>query len=378
MEISTGIAPPMPLRGGQWRPTFSSRVDRGTLPLRMHIGQREIGPGRPAFIVGEIAQAHDGSLGIAHAFIDALADAGVDAVKFQTHLAAAESTRAEPWRVHFSRQDASRYDYWRRMEFTREQWRGLKDHVEERGLILLSSPFSIEAVDLLTDLGIVAWKVASGEITNEPLLRRMAATGLPMIFSSGMSNWADLDRAVAIAQRANVPFAVLQCTTAYPCPPERIGLEQLSLLSARYRCPVGLSDHSGTIFAGLAAATLGASILELHVTFHRKMFGPDVPASLTPEEFRTLVDGVRFIERALSSPVDRDAAARELEPVSRVFGRSIVAARPLAAGTLLGEADLALKKPGTGLPPRALPEVIGRRVLRDLAPDEPVQLADLA
>src|SRR5215831_283700 len=156
-------------------------------------------------IVAEVAQAHDGSLGTAHAFIDACARAGADAIKFQTHIAAAESTPGEPWRVKFSRQDASRYDYWKRMEFTEEQWHGLKKHAADSGLKFLSSPFSVEAVDLVKS-------------------RRL-------------------------------PLTVLQCTSAYPCPPEKIGLNLIPFFRKRYDCEVGLSDHSGTIFAGLAAAT---------------------------------------------------------------------------------------------------------------------------
>src|SRR5437870_2808368 len=156
--------------------------------------------GRPearCLIVGEVAQAHDGSLGMAHALIDAIATAGADAVKFQTHIAGAESTIAEPWSVRFSVQEESRYAYWRRMEFTEDQWRGLQRHAAERGLLFLSSPFSVEAIDLLTRVGVAAWKVASGEVANLLMLDRMAATGLPVILSSGMSCLDEIDAAVA-------------------------------------------------------------------------------------------------------------------------------------------------------------------------------------
>src|SRR5262245_41603862 len=143
-------------------------------------------------IVGEIAQAHDGSLGLAHAYIDAIANAGADGVKFQTHIAKAESTPGEPWRVKFSVQDESRYDYWKRMEFTESQWHGLKRHADERGLAFFSSPFSSEAVSLLTRVGVAGWKIASGEITNTPMFDRIAETGLPVILSTGMSALADI------------------------------------------------------------------------------------------------------------------------------------------------------------------------------------------
>src|SRR5882724_7822406 len=168
------------------------KPEPSTLEFRDHSS----GFGTPCLIVAEVAQGHDGSLGLAHAFIDAVANAGADAVKFQTHLAAAESTPGEPWRVKFSPQDKSRYDYWKRMEFTEEQWHGLKQHAHERSLQFLSSPFSLEAVDLLARVGVDAWKVASGEIANGSMLERMAATRLPVLLSTGMSPLTEIDEAV--------------------------------------------------------------------------------------------------------------------------------------------------------------------------------------
>jgi N,N'-diacetyllegionaminate synthase len=341
------------------------------------IGNMTIAGNECVRIIAEIAQAHDGSLGAAHAMIDAAVDAGADAVKFQTHIAAAESTLREPWRVKFSRQDATRYEYWRRMEFSENQWQELKAHCDERGVIFLSSPFSPEAVDLLGRVGVPAWKVASGEIGNLPLLRRMAATGLPMILSSGMSAWEELDRAVAICRKASVPFAVMQCTTAYPCPPERVGLNVLAEMRERYSCPVGLSDHSGMIYPGLAAAALGSSMIEVHVAFHKKAFGPDTLASLTFEQLAELVQGTRFIAASLANPVDKNAEASKSELLRKTFGKSIVARKDLAAGAVLTDDDLALKKPGTGLPPSAWPQVLGKRLNRALSKDEELALTDL-
>ena len=233
-------------------------------PAQLQIEGRSVGPGAPCLVVAEVAQAHDGSLGTAHAYIDAVARSGADAVKFQTHIAAAESTATEPFRVRFSPQDATRYDYWRRLEFTAQQWRGLADHARQQGLIFLSTPFSFAAVDLLAELEMPAWKVGSGEVTNLPLLDRLAATGRPVLLSSGMASWRDLDEAVGVLRAQGAGLAVLQCTSAYPCPPERVGLNLLEELRTRYGCPVGFSDHSGTIYAGLAAAALGANLLEVH------------------------------------------------------------------------------------------------------------------
>ncbi|MCK6568788.1 MAG: N-acetylneuraminate synthase [Chloroflexi bacterium] len=329
-------------------------------------------------IIGEVAQSHDGSLGTAHAFIDAIAKAGADAIKFQTHIASAESTPAEPWRVKFSYQDATRYEYWKRMEFTPEGWQGLADHAAEKGLFFLSSPFSIEAVELLERIGMPAWKVASGEVNNKPMLERMLETGKPILLSTGMSNMDEIDDAVAYIRRKNVEHAVMQCTTAYPCPPEKIGLNLIPQLRERYGCAVGLSDHSGTIYAGLAAVTLGIEILEVHVALSREMFGPDVPASVTTGELSQLVEGIRFIERMRNNPVDKDAFAAEAQPLRNLFTKSVVAAADLSKGTTLEEKHLRVKKPGTGLPGERMKDILGKKLMRDIKMDEQILEGDFS
>jgi N-acetylneuraminate synthase len=341
-----------------------------------HPALRQLGEGR-CLIIGEVALGHDGSLGLAHAFVDAIAGAGADAVKFQTHIAAAESTPAEPFRVSFSRQDATRYDYWKRMEFTEDQWRGLADHCRDRGVLFLSSPFSTEAVDLLERVGQPLWKIASGETSNAALLDRVLGTGAPVLLSTGMSPVAEIDAAVERVRARGVPVGVFQCTTAYPCPPEKLGLNLLAFYRDRYRCWVGLSDHSATIYAGLAAAALGLDMLEVHVALSREMFGPDVVASVTSGELRQLVEGVRFIERARAHPVDKDAASRDAAPLRRIFTRSVVARRALPAGTVLAREHLALKKPGTGLPPSRLDDLVGRRLARAVREDQLLAAEDI-
>ena len=333
--------------------------------------------GGDCFVIAEVGLTHDGSFGLARAFVEAIAKTGADAVKFQTHIAAAESTAAEPFRVKFSRQDATRYDYWKRMEFTPEQWRELADYVREQGLVFMSSPFSIEAVELLNAVGMEVWKIGSGEINNDPMLDRIAALGGPVVLSSGMSDWRELDRVVGRLQARSVPLAVLQCTTAYPCPPEKIGLNMLGAFRDRYGCLVGLSDHSGTIYPGLAAATLDADIVEVHVTLSREMFGPDVVASITSAELKQMVDGIRFVDRMKAHPVDKDAAANGMEPLRAIFNKSVVARSALDAGTVLAAEHLAVKKPGTGIPAARLNDLIGRRLKRSLPADAQIHEQDL-
>jgi N-acetylneuraminate synthase len=333
-------------------------------------------PGR-CLVIGEVALTHDGSLGLAHAFVDAIANAGADAVKFQTHIAAAESTPSEPFRVKFSRQDKTRYDYWKRMEFTEEGWRGLAEHARERRIIFLSSPFSIQAIELLDRIGMPLWKIASGETSNAMLLDRILDTGKPVLLSTGMSPIEEIDAAVARVRTRKAEVGVFQCTTAYPCPAEKVGLNLIPFYRERYGCWVGLSDHSATIYPGLAGAALGMDMLEVHVTLSREMFGPDVIASVTTQELRQLVDGIRFIERMRAHPLDKNASAQETAPLRQLFTRSLVASANLPAGTVIAREHVAIKKPGTGLQPERLEEVIGRRLARPVTVDQVLAAEDI-
>ncbi|MBW2541088.1 MAG: N-acetylneuraminate synthase family protein [Deltaproteobacteria bacterium] len=334
-------------------------------------------PGNSCSVIAEVAQNHDGSLGMAHAFIDAAADAGADVIKFQTHIASAESTLSEPWRKPFSDQDATRLDYWKRMEFSEAQWAGLQEHARKRDLLFISSPFSMEAVDMLTRVGVDAWKVASGEISNPDLLDAMTATGLPILISTGMSPSDEIDAAVARVQKAGAPLAVMQCTSVYPCPPELVGINLIPAFRERYGCAVGLSDHSATIYPGLAAATLGIEVLEVHLTLSREMFGPDVVASITPTEMRQLVDGIRFIERMRANPADKNELPESVTSLRGIFMKSVVARDDLPAGTVLREEHLTTKKPGSGIPAGELPSLVGRRLRRAVDRDTLLSLEDL-
>ena len=317
------------------------------------------------YIIAEVAQAHDGSLGLAHAYIDAIADAGADAVKFQTHIAKAESTLDEPWRVKFSSQDKTRYDYWKRMEFTADQWLELANHARSKGLDFLSSPFSVEAAIILKKIGVKQWKIGSGEVCNAVLLDYLLETKIPILFSSGMSSIADLDNAIDRAVKESTPFGVFQCSSSYPTPPELWGLNILSNFRERYNCPVGLSDHSGNIYAGLAAVALGADLLEVHVTFDKKMFGPDVSSSVTISELKQLVKGSRSIRLALNNKEDKDALVSSTKILKNTFGRSLSLASDLPSGTKLSKKDLMLKKPGTGILYDDINRVIGRSLRVD-------------
>lgn len=341
------------------------------------IGQVPVGTGQPTFIVAEIAQAHDGSLGMAHAFIDAVADAGADAIKFQTHIAAEESTLDEPFRVRFSDQDSTRYAYWKRMEFTAEQWAKLAEHARNKGLVFLSSPFSPAAVRLLGSIGMDAWKVGSGEVNSEEVLEEMGKHGAPVLLSTGMSTMEEIDQSVERIRKKGLPLAIFQCTSSYPTPFEKVGLNVIGEFKRRYRCPAGLSDHSGSIYPGLAAMATGADLLEVHVIFDKRMFGPDVPASVTLEELQLLVKAKIAFHTMRQNPVDKDEMARELERTRGLFMKSLALVSDLPAGTLISEEMLTLKKPGTGIPKSEIARVMGRRLKRDVSSNRLITWDDL-
>jgi N,N'-diacetyllegionaminate synthase len=323
------------------------------------------------YVVAEAGMNHDGDLERAVALAEAAAQAGADGVKFQLHDAAAETTRDAPPPPYF--QDEPRWDYFERTAFTDEQWADLKQACEERGIEFLCSAFSLEALERLERLGVSRHKIGSGEVTNLALVRAAGETGKQVLLSSGMSSWAELDAAVE-AVGPNV--VVLQCTSAYPTPPHRVGLNVLEELRERYSKPVGFSDHTRGSAASLAAVTLGAEVIEKHFSLSRGDYGPDAAMGLEPAELRGFVREIRELETMLASPVDKD----DVEPFAEmklVFEKSVVAAEPIPAGTTLEARMLAAKKPGTGIPTARLPELVGRRARKDIAADALVTEADL-
>lgn len=312
------------------------------------------------YLIAEIAQAHDGSLGILHSYIDAVAKTGVQAIKFQMHIAEAESSIHEPFRVKFSKEDATRYEYWKRMEFTLEQWREIKQHCDEVGLDFICSPFSNMAVDWLEEVGVHTYKIGSGEVTNLLLLEKITQTGKPILISSGMSNYSELDETVNFLKSKNAVFSILQCTTAYPTMPEQYGLNVITELKERYKVPVGFSDHSSWASTGIAAVALGAEILEFHVVFHKEMFGPDTAASLTIMQTKLLVEAVTKIHIALNNPIDKNNN-ESFKELKSIFEKSLALNKDLPKGHKITFADLESKKPsGFGISAKQFKNVIGK------------------
>ena len=325
-------------------------------------------------IIAEVGSVHDGSLGNAMRLIDAVAQTGADAVKFQTHLSAHETLRDAPMPDYFKGEP--RYDYFERTGFTPEQWRQLKAHADAAGITFLSSPFSVAAVDLLEAIGMPTYKVPSGEVSNLPLLERIKATGKPVLLSSGMSNWAELDRAAAVFD-GNTELTMMQCSSAYPCPDERVGLNIMSEMAKRYQTPVGLSDHTLKSYSSFAAVTLGATVIEKHFAFSRQMYGSDAKHSLEPAEFTDLVAGIRAISTMLGSDVDKDDLAPYAD-MKMIFEKSVVARIAIDRGQAISADMLDVRKPGSGIPASGLSEVVGRTAKRAIEADTLVQPEDLA
>jgi N-acetylneuraminate synthase len=263
------------------------------------------------------------------------------------------------------------------MEFTPEQWQGLASHARERGLVFLSSPFSVAAVDLLRAIGMPAWKIGSGEFASADLWSAMAETGAPILFSTGMSKRGEIADAVAMFRKLGLPCALMQCTSAYPTPLEDVGLNVIGELRREFDCPVGLSDHSGSIFPGMAALARGANLLEVHVAFHRRMFAPDLPASVTFDELKLLCQMRDVLGTMDSHPVDKDAMAEKLLGMREIFSKSLAPICSLPAGTVLRPEMIVTKKPGGGIPLEAAGQIAGRRLARDVVPERILRWNDL-
>ncbi len=329
------------------------------------------------FIIAEIAQAHEGSLGIAHSYIDALAKTGVNAVKFQTHIADAESSEYENFRINFSYEDVTRFDYWKRMEFTIEQWYGLKKHCEDLGIEFISSPFSCASVDLLKKIGVNKYKIGSGETSNYLMLQKIAETGKDILLSSGMSSFSEIDKTLNFLKPFKNKLSLFQCTTEYPTRPDTWGLNVISEMKSKYQLPIGFSDHSSDIFAPLAAVTLGAELLEFHAVFHKDIFGPDAKASLNLVQISKLVSGVRDIEKSINNPVDKND---NLKYASNkiLFGKSLAINKSLEIGHIIQIQDLESKKPAEkGIAVSEFQSVIGKKLNKSLRKWEFITINDI-
>jgi N-acetylneuraminate synthase len=312
------------------------------------IAGRVIGPGHPCFVIAEAGVNHNGSIDLGRQLIDVAVEAGADAVKFQTFkadkLASASAPKAK-YQIDNTGTTESQHEMLRRLELTGEMQNAMAAHCRERGILFLSTPFDADSADELDALAVPAFKIPSGEITNLPLLRHIARKNKPMIVSTGMSWLGEVEAALhAIASEGNDAVAVLHCVSNYPASPSDINLRAMATMSDAFRIPVGYSDHSSGIEIAIAAAALGATIIEKHFTIDRKLPGPDHVASLEPDELREMIRAIRAVEAALGDGIKRPAPSEA--NTADVARRSLVAAKAIAAGTVLT--------------PSMLPQIVGR------------------
>lgn len=344
------------------------------------IGDRRVGAGAPVFVIAEAGVNHDGDVERARELVEIAAGAGADAVKFQTFQADRVASVGAPKAAYQRRAtpgDEDQKTMLRRLELSREAHEVLKRDCDARKIVFLSTPFDEDSVAFLDTLGVPAFKVASGELTNLPLLRRVAATGKPIILSTGMAYLAEVDEAVRTLRAAgNEQLVVLQCVSDYPADPGDANLRAMATMAAAFGVPIGYSDHTLGLETALAAVALGARVIEKHFTLDPTRPGPDHRASLDPGDLRRLIEGVRVVERALG---DGRKAPAPAEIAHRHGVRRSLAARvALAAGTVLTEELLEALRPATGISPALLPAVIGRTVRRPIGRGELISWENLA
>jgi len=340
----------------------------------VRIGDRSVGEDAPVYIIAEAGSNHDRNLDQAKRLIDVAAAAGADAVKFQTFAAdqiVAETTTRAKYLDGLLPPGKTMSDLFRELELPRD-WHGdLFRHATDVGLDFLSTPFDFEAVDLLDDLGVKAFKVASYELWHLPLIREIASRGKPIICSTGMANLADVQDAVdTVAATGNDQLILLHCVVNYPPPFADLNLRAIRTLREAFGVPVGYSDHSSGITAPIVATALGAAVIEKHFTLSRDLPGPDHRFAIEPDELIAMVRAIRDAKDALGTGIKRMAPAEaDLYTTAR---RSLFAARDIPAGTVLGSEHVAILRPGTGIEVRDLEKVIGRTTRRPIARHEPL------
>ena len=343
------------------------------------IGARQVEWGHPCFLIAEAGGNHNGDVGMARRLIDAAKEAGADAVKFQTFSAERLVTADAPQAAYQIRNlgvAEGQYAMLKRLELSEDAHRELLQHCEARGILFLSTPFEEESADFLESLGVTAYKIPSSEITNTPFLAHVACKGKPLIVSTGMSTMEEVHEAVAvIRQSGNPPLALLHCVSNYPAAPEDINLRAMATLREAFGVPVGYSDHTQGLEIALAAVALGACIIEKHFTLDRALPGPDHKASLEPTELQNLVTAIRRVEASFGDGNKRPMAG---ELVNKpLMQKSLVTRRFVPAGKVFEPADLACRRPATGLPPAWFARIVGRTAARDVPENTPLTLADI-
>jgi len=331
-----------------------------------------ISEGKPCFIIAEAGVNHNGSLESAEKLVDAAKSAGADAVKFQTFKAEnvlTQNVEKAEYQKETTSAEESQYDMIKKLELTEYDFKDLANHAKEKKIMFLSSPFDKESVDLLDEMNVPAYKIASGEITNFPLLKHIAEKEKPIILSTGMATLGEIEEALNVIRNEGVEdIVLLHCVTSYPVKMEDVNLSVIETLRHTFKLPVGFSDHTLGITIPIAAVALGACMIEKHFTLDRNLPGPDHKASLEPDELKEMVQAIRDVEKALGDGIKQPTVAeKEIKKVAR---RSIVAKVDISEGTVITGDMLDVKRPGTGIEPKYMREIIGKRVKAYITKDD--------
>lgn len=345
------------------------------------IANKEIGEGKPVFIIAEAGVNHNGKLDLAKRLIDVAKEAGVDAVKFQTfktELNVSKTTKMASYQEKNTGKKQTMYEMLKKLELTEENFKELKKYCDNKGMIFLSTPHSNEwSVNVLEKLNVLAYKIASGDIVNFPFLKYVAEKQKPIILSTGMSYLEEVTEAINVIKTAgNDKIITLQCTTEYPCPIEHANLKIIKTLKEKCGTLVGYSDHTTSTVVPATAAVFGASLIEKHFTLDRGMEGPDHKASLEPKELYEMVQNIRTIEKALGSSI-KVPTKNEIE-IAKVVRKSIVAYTNIKAGQIINKDMLIIKRPGTGLHSKYLNDVMGKKAKQDIKKDETIDYKKLS
>ncbi len=328
-------------------------------------------------IIAEIGQNHDGSLGLAHSYIDAVANSGADVIKFQMHFADEESTHEDKFRKKFSFKNENRFQYWKRMEFSKEEWFGLIKHAKKKNLLFSCSPFSTKAVDLLKKMKVDLWKIASGEINNFEILNRIVKQKKPLIISTGLSNYKDIKKTTDFLRKKRFKnFILMQCTTKYPSDLKNVGMNVLEIFKKKFNCKVGLSDHTGLIFPSIYGLSQDISALEVHVTFDKEMFGPDIQSSVTIDDLKKIVQFRDAKYLMDNNPIDKNKFAKKNKYNKVLFSKSLSLKKNMLKGEILKKDNLVLKKPGTGLDVSFTKNLVGKKAKKNLSNKNLIFLKD--
>ena len=336
-------------------------------------GLKEVIQKKDVFVIAEIGMNHDGSFGNAIRLIDEAKNSGVDAVKFQLHISEEESLKNAPKPPYFTIEE--RFEYFNRTAFSTEKWIKLKEHAHSLNLYFIVSPFSLKAVNILEEIGLDGYKIASGETTNLPLLEFIDTKNKPVLLSTGMSNWEEINNAIKVIKK-NL-LVLFQCSSEYPCTPENVGFNIIEDMVNDFKeLFIGYSDHTLENATSIGALLMGAKVFEKHFTLSKKMYGADARFSLEPDKMREYVNNLNFISKSMKNPVDKNDISKYKE-MKLIFEKSLIASKDLNKGHVLIFEDLYFKKPCDGIRADKYKEIIGKTLIKDIKKDEKIYFENL-